>query len=106
MEFDEMSQTKQTTQYRWIKDGNHYHFIHREMGIFVRAIGLIFAYDTDEGMFGVNEHGRVVCLNSDGSINMILLRQMVIDAGGHLSLCNHDYHIEHVIDVYGNILNI
>ena len=106
MEYDEMSQTVQTTQYCWIREGRYYHFVHREDGTVVRASGLIFAYDTDEGMFGINENGRVVCVNSDGSVNSSFLRQMVILAGGHLSLCNHDHHIEHIIDVYGNILNV
>ena len=106
MDYDEMSQTVQTTQYRWIREGRFYHFVHREDGYVVRAAGLVLAYDTDEGMFGVNENGRVVCINPDGSVNPAILREMVICAGGHLSLCNHDYHIEHIIDVYGNILNV
>ena len=106
MNFDEISHTIQTTQYRWLREGNYYHFIHRETGVLIRAIGLVMAYDTDQGMFGVNENGRVVCINKDGSINTTFLRQSVVNAGGYLSLCNHDYHIEHIIDVYGNILNI
>lgn len=106
MDYDEMSQTVQTTQYRWIREGRFYHFVHREDGYVVRAAGLVLAYDTDEGMFGVNENGRVVCINPDGSVNSAFLRQIVMRAGGHLSLCNHDYHIEHIIDVYGNILNM
>ena len=106
MDYNEMSQTVQTTQYRWIREGRYYHFVHRKDGYLVRTPGLILAYDTDEGMFGINENGRVVCLNPDGSVNSALLRQMVISAGGHLHLCNHDCHIEHFVDVYGNILNV
>lgn len=106
MYFDEMSQTVQNTQYRWIREGHFYHFIHRETGSYVRVTGLIMAYDTDEGMFGINENGRVVCIDSDGLTNAMNLRQAVMRAGGYLALCNHGYHIEHIIDVYGNILNI
>lgn len=86
MDYDEMSQTVQTTQYRWIREGRYYHFVHRENGHVVRAAGLVLAYDTDEGMFGVNENGRVVCLNPDGSVNSAILRKMVICAGGHTKL--------------------
>lgn len=106
MDYDEVSQSVQDMQYRWIRSGKNFHFIDQHDGTVIRATGLIMAYDTDEGMFGVNENGRVVCLNPDGLVSTIRLHQKVMEYGGHLALCNHDYHIEHIIDVYGNILNI
>lgn len=106
MDYDEISRTVQRTRYQWVRKGGFYYFIHRETGRLVCTTRLLMAYDTDEDMCGIDEDGRVICLNPDGSVNAERLRQMVIHAGGYLALCNHDRHIEHVIDVYGNILNI
>ena len=57
-------------------------------------------------MFGKNENGTISLFEESGIYNVIRLRQMVCEAGGYLTLTNYTYNIQHVIDVYGNILNI
>lgn len=94
------------TQYFWAKRGKFFDYINRDTGQVISLPGIIMAYDTQYGMFGKDESGKVSYFEESGMENRLKLRQMVYEAGGYLTLTNLTYKIEDIIDVYGNILNI
>lgn len=104
--YSEYGLRQNKSQYFWAKRGKFFDFIHRESGRVISMPGLIMAYDTLEGMIGLDEYDRVSCYDEYGVEDKDVLRELVINAGGYLTLYNYSYNIEHVIDVYGNILNI
>ncbi|MDE5877014.1 MAG: hypothetical protein K2H47_05910 [Muribaculaceae bacterium] len=95
-----------TTEYLWVRRGKYYDYINRETGKLHTLPGVIMAYDTSHGLFGLGEYGKVTYFNEYGVPKPKELRQIVLKAGGHLVLNNFTYNIQHIIDVYGNILNI
>lgn len=103
--YDQINLLEQQTEYLWAKKGKFFDFIHRETGRLVSPSGVIMAYDTPSGMFGLNEHNHVCYYTETGSSSPDKLRDKIIKAGGHMTLQNLTFRIEHVIDVYGNILN-
>lgn len=98
---------KQTnSQYFWAKRGRFFDFIKRETGQVISLPGVIMAYDTQYGMFGKDESGKISYFEESGRENVSKLRKLVSESGGHLSLTNLTFKVEDIIDVYGNILNI
>lgn len=104
--YDEYNLRCDHTEYCWVRRGRFFDFIHRGTGESFSLPGIVMAYDTEAGMFGKNENGTISLFEESGIENVIRLRQMVCEAGGYLTLTNYTYNIQHVIDVYGNILNI
>lgn len=104
--YDEYNLRCDHTEYCWVRRGRFFDFIHRETGKNISLPGVVMAYDTETGMFGKNENGTVSLFDESGIENVIRLRKIVCEAGGYLTLTNYTYNIQHVIDVYGNILNI
>lgn len=94
------------TQYLWARRGRFYDFIHRESGRLISLPGVIMAYDSDLGIWGQDERGRVGVFTENGTVDPDCLRAEAIAHGGYISLTNYTYNLNHVIDVYGNILNI
>lgn len=90
----------------WVRNGNCYDYVNVRDGRIMNVCPLRLVYDNVEGMAGLNGAKRVVALGQDGRVNGTMLREMVMEAGGHLVLQNYKEKIEHIIDVYGNILNI
>lgn len=105
-EYDEYNLRCNHTEYCWARRGRFFDFIHRETGKCFSLPGIVMAYDTEAGMFGKNENGTISLFEESGIENVMRLRQIVYEAGGYLTLTNYTYNIQHVIDVYGNILNI
>lgn len=93
-------------EYIWAKRGRFYDYIHRASGAVISLPGIIMAYDTQYGIFGLDEYNRVCKFNENGLGCHWDLRQSVKKQGGYLTLHNHTYNIEHIIDIYGNILNV
>lgn len=104
--YDEYNLRYYHTEYCWARRGRYFDFIHRRTGKSFSLPGVVMAYDTDKGMFGKNENGTVSFFEESGIENVIKLRKLVCEAGGYLTLTNYTYNIQHIIDVYGNILNI
>lgn len=104
--YDEYNLRCNHTEYYWAKRGRFFDFIHRETGKNFSLPGIVLAYDTEVGMFGMNENGTVSLFDESGLENVIRLRKIVYEAGGYLTLTNYTYNIQHIIDVYGNVLNI
>lgn len=103
--YDEFSPA--TNDYIWAKCGKHYSYIHRETGQVICPPCLIMAYDFPNiGLWGCNEAGIVSAYTTSGSPDPITFRRAVVDAGGFLHLHNYAYKIEHIVDVYGHILNV
>lgn len=94
------------SQYFWAKRGKFYDYIKRETGQIISLPGVIMAYDTQYGMFGKDEFGKISYFDESGIENVSKLRKIVSDAGGYLTLTNLTFRVEDIIDVYGNILNI
>ncbi len=94
------------TEYCWVRKGRFYDYIHRQSGKRISLPGIIMAYDTEFGMLGKDEFGKVSYFEETGVENNLKLRELVSQAGGYLTLINYTYNVEHIIDVYGNILNI
>lgn len=102
--FDELS-TKNTGEYLWVKTGNFYDFVSRNSGQRMHIPGMILAYDTSYGMYGINEYRKVICYNEKGISASEHFRRMVKNAGGYITLRNLTLKIEHVVDINGNIIN-
>lgn len=90
----------------WVRKGNCYDYVNVRDGRIMNVCPLTLVYDNVEGMAGLNDAGHAVILNNEGRADGKLLRDIVMKAGGHLVLQNYKKKIEHIIDVYGNILNI
>ena len=80
-------------------------FISRESGQLMHIPGMTMAYDTQYGMFGMNEFNKVCCYDTRGVASPHLFRRVVLDAGGYITLKNLSLQIEHIVDINGNILN-
>lgn len=104
--YDEYNLKCDYTEYCWVRRGRFFDFFHRETGKSFSLPGIVMAYDTEVGMFGKNENGTISLFEESGIENVMRLRQIVSEAGGYLTLTNYTYNIQHIIDVYGNILNI
>ena len=94
------------SKYFWAKRGKFYDYIKRETGQIISLPGVIMAYDTQYGMFGKDELGKISYFEESGIENVSKLREIVSEAGGYLTLNNLSFRVEDIIDVYGNILNI
>lgn len=94
------------TEYCWAKRGNFFDYIHRVSGRCISLPGILMAYDTEFGMFGMNNENVVIYFDEYGYKDNLKLRKLVFEAGGYLTLNNYTYNIQHIIDVYGNILNV
>lgn len=94
------------SQYFWAKRGKFFDYIKRETGQVISLPGIIMAYDTQYGMFGKDELGKISYFEESGIENVSKLRKVVSEAGGYLTLTNLVFRVEDIIDVYGNILNI
>ena len=105
-DYDEFNLKDASTEYVWARRNTFFDYIHRESGKIISLPGIIMAYDTQHDIFGLDEHNRVCKFNENGIENHWDLRQSVQMQGGYLTLRNHTYNIEHIIDIYGNILNI
>ena len=103
--YDEFNLKQRNTEYCWARKGRFYDFIHRQSWKCISIPAMVMAYDTDCGMFGMDENGTVSLYDKTGRKNNFELRKIVLKEGGYLALFNYTYNIEHVIDVYGNILN-
>jgi len=104
--YSEYGLIPKNTQYFWAKRGKFFDYFHRNSGRIISLPGVVMAYDTLYGMFGKDEYDKISYFEESGIENALKLRQIVYEAGGYLVLNNFTYKIEHVIDVYGNILNI
>ena len=104
--YEEYNLKHASTEYLWARRGKFYDFIHRESGRIISLPGIEFAYDTSEGMIALSEKEKVCCFNESGLEDVQLLRRIVSDSGGYLVLHNFTYNIQHIIDIYGNILNL
>ena len=102
--FDEIS-VKNVGEYLWVRKGHVYDFISRESGQLMHIPGMTMAYDTQYGMFGMNEFNKVCCYDTRGVASPHLFRRVVLDAGGYITLKNLSLQIEHIVDINGNILN-
>lgn len=105
-DYDEFNLKDSSTEYVWARRNTFFDYIHRESGRVISLPGIIMAYDTQHDIYGLDEHNRVCKFNEDGVENHWELRQSVQSQGGYLVLRNYTYNIEHIIDIYGNILNI
>jgi hypothetical protein len=94
------------SQYIWAKRGKFFDYIKRDSGQIISLPGIVMAYDSQYGMFGKDEFGKISYFEESGVENSFKLREIVNEAGGYLTLNNFTYKIEDIIDVYGNILNI
>lgn len=94
------------SKYFWAKRGKFYDYIKRETGQIISLPGVIMAYDTQYGIFGKDELGKISYFEESGIENVSKLRKIVSEAGGYLTLTNLSFRVEDIIDVYGNILNI
>ncbi len=103
--YDRVSSRPNALGFRWAMRGRCFDYISDNGGRKVSLPTVTMAYDCDEGLFGLGEFGTVKCFTDDGTEDFLKLRRIVIENGGHLSLQNIDLAIEHIIDVYGNILN-
>lgn len=104
-DYEEYNLKDPNTEYVWCRRGKYYDYICRATGEIVGMAGVIMAYDTEYGIFGRVEGDKVVYVERGIGVKMCDLRKRVMEAGGYLRLCNHTYNLQHVIDVYGNILN-
>lgn len=104
--YDEYNLRCEHTEYFWARRGTYFDYIHRGTGKCISLPGIIMAYDTETRMFGKNENGTISLFDDTGIENAVELRKIVCEAGGHFTLTNYTYNIQHIIDVYGNILNI
>lgn len=105
--YDEYNLKCDNTEYCWARRGRYFDFIHRSSGNCISLPGIVLAYDTEFGMFGKDEVEETVSFFDEfGVEDSYTLRKIVAEAGGYLTLINYTYNIEHIIDVYGNILNI
>lgn len=105
-DYDEFNLKDSSTEYFWARRNVFYDYIHRATGSVISLSGIIMAYDTAQGMFGLDECNKVCKFNECGIKDALGLRQVVQESGGYMRLCNYTHNIEHVIDIYGNILNI
>lgn len=105
-DYDEFNLKDASTEYIWARRNTFFDYIHRESGRVISLPGIIMAYDTQHDIFGLDEHNRVCKFNENGVEDPWELRQSVQIQGGYLALRNYTYNIEHIIDIYGNILNI
>lgn len=105
-DYDEFNLKDFSTEYVWARRNMFYDYIHRATGRVISIPGVIMAYDTKRGIFGLNKHNKVCKFNEKGVENNAGLRQAVQKEGGYLALRNYTYNIEHITDIYGNILNI
>lgn len=90
----------------WAREGRTYDYVSLSDGHTINFAPLRLAYDTAGVMAGLSESGPVVVLDSEGRASDEERRRAVIEAGGHLLLQNFSKRLEHIIDVYGNILNL
>lgn len=104
--YDEFNLKDSSTEYIWARRNVFFDYIHRESGRIISLPGIIMAYDTKHGIFGLDEHNKVCNFNEYGVEDQWRLRQLVQNEGGFFALRNYTYNIEHIIDIYGNILNI
>ena len=105
--YDEYNLKCNDTEYYWArKKGGFFDYIDRSSGICISLPSVVMAYDTKYGMFGKDEFGKVSLFDESGCENNVKLRELFSEAGGYLTLTNYTYKIEHIIDVYGNILNV
>lgn len=102
--YDEISNNL-SSEYVWVRNGPFYHFVNFHTGNYYGMPGLIMAYDTLSGMFGMNDSHKVSCYRENGIADTESFRNAVIQHGGHLVLQNTRRRIEHIVDIYGNILN-
>lgn len=105
-DYDEFNLRDSSTEYIWARRNAFYDYIHRESGRIVSLPGIIMAYDTEHDIFGLDEHNKVCNFNEYGVEDQWRLRRYVQKEGGFLALHNYTYNIEHIIDIYGNVLNI
>jgi len=105
-DYDEFNLRDSSTEYVWARRNTFFDYIHRESGRVISLPGIIMAYDTEHDILGLDEHNKVCSFNEYGVENHWKLRQLVQKEGGYLTLRNFTYNIEHIIDIYGNILNI
>lgn len=105
-DYDEYNLKDVSTEYVWARRNDFFDYIHRASGRVISLPGIIMAYDTQYDIFGLDEHNRVCKFNENGVETHWGLRQSVQMQGGYLTLHNYTYNIEHIIDIYGNILNI
>lgn len=103
--FDEVNPTCFSSEYFWIRKGKFYSFVHRGTGRVVSLVGCVLPYDTETGMAGLLENGRVAFFDSEGNVSMEKLRTEAMAMNGYCSLYNNAYKKHHIIDIYGNILN-
>lgn len=103
--YDRVSSYPNALGFRWAMRGRCFDYVSDNGGHKVSLPTVTMAYDCDEGLFGLGGFGTVKCFANDGTEDFLKLRRIVIENGGHLSLQNKDLAIEHIIDVYGNILN-
>ena len=94
-----------STEYIWVKRGRFYDFIRRKDGLLLSMAGLIMAYDTEEGLYGMDENHKVSCFDEYGVEDIVKFRSKVISSGGYLRLQNRTFNIEDIVDIYGNKLN-
>lgn len=105
-DYDEFNIKDASTEYVWARRNSFFDYIHRESGRVISLPGIKMAYDTQYDIYGLDEHNRVCKFNEDGVENHWELRQSAQIQGGYMVLRNYTYNIEHIIDIYGNILNI
>lgn len=104
--YEEYNLKNTSTEYMWARKGKFYDFIQRKTGKIISLPGVEFAYDTLFGMLAVSGAERAACFNDMGLEDPGQLRKDVMGAGGYLVLNNYTYNVQHVIDIYGNILNL
>lgn len=104
--YDEFNLADSGTEFIWAKSGRYFDFIRRADCEVFRLPSVTMAYDTASGMVAQNEYGEVSVYNHNCAEDRFMLRKLVIEAGGYLALNNHTYHIRHIIDISGNIVNI
>lgn len=105
-DYDEFNLKNSSTEYLWAKRNRFYDYINRKTGRVISLPGIIMAYDTKTGIWGLDEYQRVSAFDEFGVEDLSMTRTIVKDNAGYLTLSNYTYNIEHIIDIYGNILNI
>ncbi len=95
-----------STEFLWAKRGKYYDYIERKTGRIFGLPTITMAYDTPTGMFGKDERDVVSVYSVAGFADRERLREIVQQEKGYLSLNNYTYHLTHIIDINGNVLNI
>ncbi len=94
-----------TSECLWTQRHYHYDFIHRSTAEIISLPNAILPYDTQRHMIALTDQSTVTVFRPDGTADTTALRQLAISTHGYITLNNYSLHLQHTIDIYGNILS-